>query len=200
MRIQGTENWFIGLTYQFLQSTPHLQDLGGGPEQPDVPRELPQHRPSGPADDLRQLGQQLLPAERRTCARVSWLNFGSRWGGDFEFDKIDAFYNHYLPLDPSSLLALRVRLQDAAAATPFFALPTLDMRGFSDDHCRANDTVSFTAEWRHESTPRWAWWPMPRPAGSPQLAQSWSNDANHQDRRQRRALAGDGRARHERWR
>jgi hemolysin activation/secretion protein len=88
-------------------------------------------------------------------ARVSWLNFGSRWGGDFEFDKIDAFYNHYLPLDPSSLLAFRVRLQDSSDGTPFFALPTLDMRGFSADRYRANDTLSVTAEWRHKFTSRW---------------------------------------------
>ena len=88
-------------------------------------------------------------------ARVSWLNFGSRWGGDFELDKIDAFYNHYLPLDPSSLVAFRVRIQDSSDGTPFFALPTLDMRGFSADRYRANDTLSITAEWRHKFTSRW---------------------------------------------
>ena len=93
--------------------------------------------------------------QRGQYARVSWLNFGSRWGGDFEFDKIDAFYNHYLPLDPFSLVALRVRFQDASSGTPFFALPTLDMRGFSADRYRANDTVSFSAEWRHKFTSRW---------------------------------------------
>jgi hypothetical protein len=36
-------------------------------------------------------------------ARVSWLNYGKRWGGDFEFDKVDAFYNHYLPVASSSV-------------------------------------------------------------------------------------------------
>ena len=52
-------------------------------------------------------------------------------------------------------MALRVRLQDASGGTPFFALPTLDMRGFSSDRYRANDTLSLTAEWRHKFTSRW---------------------------------------------
>ena len=42
-----------------------------------------------------------------------------------------------------------------AAGTPFFALPTLDMRGFSADRYRAQRHGSFTAEWRHKFTPRW---------------------------------------------
>ena len=50
---------------------------------------------------------------------------------------------------------MRVRHQAASDGTPFFALPTLDMRGFSVDRYRDNDTLSLTAEWRHKFTPRW---------------------------------------------
>ena len=153
VRIQGTENWFIGLTYQFLESTLTFKTSEVVPEQPDVPRNF-RNTGLGPQMTYDSRDSNYYPQSGQ-YARVSWLNFGSRWGGDFEFDKIDAFYNHYLPLDPSSLLAFRVRLQDASSGTPFFALPTLDMRGFSADRYRANDTVSFTAEWRHKFTPRW---------------------------------------------
>jgi len=153
VRIRDTENWFAGLTYQFLQSTLTFKTSEVNPEQPDVPRNF--HSAGiGPQMTYDSRDSNYYPTSGQ-YARVSWLNFGSRWGGDFEFDKIDAFYNHYLPLDAASLVALRVRLQDASSGTPFFALPTLDMRGFSSDRYRANDTVSFTAEWRHKFTPRW---------------------------------------------
>ena len=153
VRIRGTENWFAGLTYQFLQSTLTFRTSELNPEQPDVPRNF--HSAGlGPQMTYDSRDSNYYPQSGQ-YARVSWLNFGSRWGGDFEFDKIDAFYNHYLPLDPSSLLAFRVRLQDSSDGTPFFALPTLDMRGFSADRYRANDTLSVTAEWRHKFTSRW---------------------------------------------
>ena len=153
VRIRGTENWFAGLTYQFLQSTLTFRTSEVNPEQPDVPRNF--HSAGlGPQMTYDSRDSNYYPQSGQ-YARVSWLNFGSRWGGDFEFDKIDAFYNHYLPLDPSSLLAFRVRLQDSSDGTPFFALPTLDMRGFSADRYRANDTLSVTAEWRHKFTSRW---------------------------------------------
>ena len=153
VRIRGTENWFAGLTYQFLQSTLTFRTSEVNPEQPDVPRNF--HSAGlGPQMTYDSRDSNYYPQSGQ-YARVSWLNFGSRWGGDFEFDKIDAFYNHYLPLDPSSLLAFRVRLQDSSDGTPFFALPTLDMRGFSADRYRANDTLSVTAEWSHKFTSRW---------------------------------------------
>jgi hypothetical protein len=87
--------------------------------------------------------------------RLSWLNFGPTWGGDFSFDKVDAFYNHYLPFGSTSVLGLRVRFQAASDDTPFLFLPTLDMRGFSRDRYRDARTLSFTAEWRHKFSARW---------------------------------------------
>jgi len=153
VRIGGTENWYAGLTYQFLQTTLTFKTSEPSPEQPDVPRDF-RNAGLGPQLTYDSRDSNYYPRSGQ-YARVSWLNFGSRWGGDFEFDKIDAFYNHYLPLDPSSLVAFRVRLQDSSDGTPFFALPTLDMRGFSVDRYRANDTLSITAEWRHKFTDRW---------------------------------------------
>jgi len=153
VRVRDTENWFAGLTYQFLQSTLTFRTSEVNPEQPDVPRKF--HSAGlGPQMTYDSRDSNYYP-QSGVYARVSWLNFGSRWGGDFEFDKIDAFYNQYFPLDPSSLIAFRVRLQDASDGTPFFALPTLDMRGFSSDRYRANDTLSVSAEWRHRFTERW---------------------------------------------
>ena len=54
-----------------------------------------------------------------------------------------------------SVLAFRAHYQAASEGTPFFALPTLDMRGFSLDRYRDNHTASGTAEWRQTFSDRW---------------------------------------------
>jgi hypothetical protein len=153
VRVAGTDHLYAGLTYQYLHSTLTFKTSEVVPGLPDVPASF----------DSAALGPQLTWDSRDSnyyptrgqYARVSWLNYGKRWGGDFEFDKFDTFYNHYLPLAVDSLLALRARHQAASDGTPFFALPTLDMRGFSIDRYRDNHTLSLTAEWRHKFTERW---------------------------------------------
>lgn len=153
VRIAGTEHLYAGLTYQFLQSTLTVKASDVSPELPDVPRSF--HSAAlGPQLTWDSRDSNYYPT-RGQYARFSWLNYGHRWGGDFEFDKFDTFYNHYLPLAADSLLALRVRHQAASEGTPFFALPTLDMRGFSIDRYRDNHTLSLTAEWRYKFSARW---------------------------------------------
>ena len=153
VRIAGTEHLYAGLTYQFLQSTLtfEISELASG--LPDLATHF-RNAGLGPHVTFDSRDSNYYPT-RGQYARFSWLNYGKRWGGDFEFDKFDAFYNHYLPLTVDSLLALRVRHQAASDGTPFFALPTLDMRGFSIDRYRDKQTLSLTAEWRYKFTPRW---------------------------------------------
>ena len=141
------------VTYQYLQSTLTFQASAIAGALPDVPRNI---HSAG-------LGPQLVYDSRDSnyypksgqYARASWLNYGKRWGGDFEFDKVDAFYNHYWPIAAGSVLAFRAHYQAASEGTPFFALPTLDMRGFSLDRYRDNHTASGTAEWRQKFSDRW---------------------------------------------
>ena len=153
VRIPGTDNFYAGLTYQFLQSTLTFKASEVAGALPDVPASF--HSAAlGPQLTYDSRDSNYYPKSGQ-YARVSWLNYGKRWGGDFEFDKVDAFYNHYLPVASSSVLALRVRYQAASEGTPFFALPTLDMRGFSADRYRDNHTLSGTAEWRQKFTSRW---------------------------------------------
>ena len=153
VRVPGTEHLYAGLTYQFLQSTLTFKASEISTELPDVPASF--HSAAlGPQVTWDSRDSNYYPTQGQH-ARLSWLNYGKRWGGDFEFDKVDAFYNHYLPFGTKSLLALRVRYQGASEGTPFFALPTLDMRGFSADRYRDNHTLSGTAEWRQKLTDRW---------------------------------------------
>ena len=153
VRIPGTRHLYAGLTYQYLQSTLtfNTSELSG--ELPDLPASF--HSAAlGPQLTYDSRDSNYYPLSGQ-YARVSWLNYGKRWGGDFEFDKVDAFYNHYWPILTKSVLAFRVRYQAASEGTPFFALPTLDMRGFSADRYRDNHTLSGTAEWRQKLSERW---------------------------------------------
>jgi hypothetical protein len=90
----GTEHLYAGLTYQFLQSTLTFKASEISTELPDVPASF--HSAALGRSSPGQPRQQLLPDAASTRG-VSWLNYGKRWGGDFEFDKVDSFYNHYLP-------------------------------------------------------------------------------------------------------
>ena len=153
VRIPGTDNFYAGLTYQLLQSTLTFKASDLSAELPDVPASF--HSAAlGPQLTYDSRDSNYYPTQGQ-YARVSWLNYDKRWGGDFNFDKVDAFYNYYLPLAAKSLIGFRVRYQGASDGTPFFALPTLDMRGFSADRYRDNFTLSGTAEWRQKFTDRW---------------------------------------------
>jgi hypothetical protein len=153
VRIPGTESWFAGLTYQFLQSTLTIQASQLVSGLPDLPTNF-RTAALGPHVTYDTRDSNYYPTEGQ-YVRAGWLDYSPRWGSDFAFDKVDAFYNHYLSFGAASVLALRGRLQTASKSTPFFALPTLDMRGFSRDRYRDNNTLSLTAEWRHKFAPRW---------------------------------------------
>jgi len=153
MRLPGTENWYAGATYQYLNSTLTVQTSQAVPGLSDLAGEFTSAG-LGPHLSYDSRDSNYFPKSGQQF-RLRWLNYGPQWGGDFRFDKLDVFYNHYLPLGTASVLALRVHLQGASEDTPFLFLPTLDMRGFSRDRYRDSRTVSMTAEWRHKFAPRW---------------------------------------------
>jgi hypothetical protein len=153
IRIPGTEHAYAGLTYQFLQSTMTFKSSAISGDLPDVPASF--HSAAlGPQLTYDSRDSNYYP-QRGQYTRLSWLNYAKRWGSDFEFDKVDAFYNHYLSLATTSVLALRVHYQAASEDTPFFFLPTLDMRGFSADRYRDTHTLSGSVEWRQKFSSRW---------------------------------------------
>jgi outer membrane protein assembly factor BamA len=152
-RLPAAEHWFAGLTYQFLQSTLTFKTSELASGLPDLPTHFT-NAGLGPHVTFDSRDSNYYPTEGQYL-RARWLNYGSQWGGDFAFNKLDAFYNHYLPFGTAAVLAVRGRLQTAGESTPFFALPTLDMRGFSQDRYRDNYTLSATAEFRYKLAPRW---------------------------------------------
>ena len=152
-RFPGTDHWFVGLVYLYLNPTVTFKtsDLLAG--LPDI------------SSDIRSaaLGPQLVYDSRNSnyfptggqYFRARWLDYAPRWGGDLSYNKADVFYNHYSEPVSNTVMALRARLQTASDNTPFYDQPTLDMRGFARDRYHDNITVSITAEGRHKFAPRW---------------------------------------------
>ncbi len=153
VRVPRTAHWFVGLTYLLLESKATLGTSELVPGLPDF----------GARIRSAALGAQITYDSRDSnyypttgqYARARWMDYGARWGGDREYAKGDLFYNHYLSLGPQWVAAFRGRLQSASGNTPFWDLPTLDMRGFSRDRYRDNYTVSLTAEGRWKFSSRW---------------------------------------------
>lgn len=152
-KLPGTEAWFVGLTYLYVDATLTVLTSQIVPPLPDLPLPL---RNAGLGLNLTydSRDSNYYPTQGQYFV-ASGMKFSSSWGGDSSFDKGDVVYNAYLPMSSSSVVALRIRLQATSDDTPFYQLATLDMRGFSRDRYRDNYSLSAAAEWRHRLAPRW---------------------------------------------
>jgi len=153
MRVPGTQDWFAGLSLLYIDATVTVETSQLLPPLPDVPLNF-RNTGIGPYMQYDSRDSNYYPRSGQYF-RGTWMKFASEGGLHDSFDKGDAFYNAYLPMRPTSVLALRTRLQTSSGETPFFQLPTLDMRGFSRDRYRDNYSMSLTAEWREKLAARW---------------------------------------------
>lgn len=152
-RLPATENWYAGLSYLYTDSEVSFKLSSLAPGLPDVSR------------PFRNAGLGLIAtydsrddnyyAHQGQMFRLTLTDYGKTWGGDYEYTKLQSFYNRYLPLRADTTLALRANLQSSHGDTPFFDLPYLNMRGFSRDRYRDDHSLSLHAEVRHKFMPRW---------------------------------------------
>ena len=153
VRVPGTKDWFAGLSLLYIDATVTVQTSQVAPPLPDAPLDF-RNTGIGPYVQYDSRDSNYYPRSGQ-YARATWMKFTSTGGLHDSFDKGDAFYNVYLPMRSTSVLGLRTRLQTSSGETPFFQLPTLDMRGFSRDRYRDNYSMSVTAEWREKLATRW---------------------------------------------
>lgn len=152
-RIPKTDHWFGGVHYLFIEADVLINTSKVSSILPDVGR------------NVRTAGLGLLASydsrddnyypSQGISFESKWGNYSENWGGDFEYDKLNTFFNYYHPIKDKSVLALRANLQNSDGRVPFFDLPYLDMRGFSRDRYRDKHTFSLHAEGRHKFKPRW---------------------------------------------
>jgi hypothetical protein len=152
-RIPNTEHWFGGIHYLYVESDVLIETSRLSPIVPDIGR------------NIRTAGLGLLATydnrddnyypSQGVLFESKWGNYSETWGGDFEYDKLNTFFNYYYPVKDRSVVALRANLQNSDGRVPFFDLPYLDMRGFALDRYRDQHTLSLHAEGRHKFKPRW---------------------------------------------
>jgi len=154
-RLPGTEDWFAGFRYVYMESE-NVFDLSNiFPNLPPTEINIP----------LRSGGLGLLLTydsrndnyypTRGQYLQLGVTDFNENWGGDLNFRKSTNSYSYYYPFTDKTVLALRARLETSSDTTPFFYLSTLDMRGFSRSRYMAKFTLSTHAELRHKFTNRW---------------------------------------------
>jgi hypothetical protein len=152
-RIPRTENWFAGVSYLYLDTRSRFRTSETIPGIPDAELEM---RTAGLGviaqydrrdDNYYPTGGQLFEAK--------WTNYGAPWGGDNAYNKFRTYLNHYQPIGSRTVLALRSRFDYSSGDTPFFDLPSLDMRGFAMSRYSDQTTLSVHAEGRYKFLPRW---------------------------------------------
>jgi len=154
-RIPWIENLYAGVHYTYIDSdiTFKTSNLLPGLPLPDL------------RSEIRTAGLGLIAtydsrddnyyAQKGQLIQLKWTNYQELWGGDFEYDKLAFFFNHYQPVLDQAVLALRCNFQGSRGDPPFFDLPYLDLRGVSQSRYQDNFTFSLHAEGRYKFLPRW---------------------------------------------
>ena len=152
-RLPGTREWYGGISYVYMDTKVSFKLSNLQPDLPDVSKPFI-NGGLGLLATYDSRDDNYYP-QRGQMFQLSLTDYGETWGGDYEYDMLKAFYNHYLPLRPETTLAMRAFLQSSNGNAPFFALPNLNMRGFSRDRYRDDHSLSLHAELRHKFRPRW---------------------------------------------
>jgi len=154
MRVVEKSNWFVGLSVQQAAAT-----LRFDPSDP-VAAALPDIQAKvrifggGPQFQYDARDDRTYPTRGEDITFRLFSYLGS-WGNQPTFHKRDADFRLYRSITPELVGAVRVRFQGASDGTPFFALPSMDVRGVSADRYRDNRVVSTSAELRYILAPRW---------------------------------------------
>jgi len=83
------------------------------------------------------------------------LDYGSLWGGDFNYFKYESNYNHFFSLTEKLVLATRTDLNLSSGTTPFFDMPYLHLRGFPYAQYIDKQSASIQGELRWKMTKKW---------------------------------------------
>jgi outer membrane protein assembly factor BamA len=152
-RLPKTEHWFAGLQYLLVDSD---IDFKANVHEFELPNSTLKVKTAGmgPLFSYDNRDDNYYP-EKGQLFQLRWLNYGTFLGSDFSYDRINLNFNHYQPLNESTVLALRTNFDTVSGDPPFFDLPTFDMRGFPKGRYRDNNTLSLSSEVRYKFHPRW---------------------------------------------
>jgi outer membrane protein assembly factor BamA len=152
-RVDRDANWFVGANVQQIAASIDF-------EASDVAAQLPNVNTSF---RLAGIGPEVLYDSRDDTtyptrgedATLRWFNFRGSWGNQPSFNKGDADFRLYRSITSDIVGAVRARFEAASDNTPFFELPSMDLRGVSNDRYRDARVIMGSAEVRYAVLPRW---------------------------------------------
>jgi hypothetical protein len=153
MRVVEGADWFVGLSVQQAAATIQF-------DTPDVIAPLPDIQGKirlfggGPQVQYDGRDDKTYPT-RGEDITFRWFGYRGSWGREPTFNKGDADFRLYRSITSDLVGAVRARFQGATEQTPFFALPSMDVRGVSADRYRDYRVISTSAELRYVLAPRW---------------------------------------------
>ncbi len=152
-RVVEDSNWFLGLSIQQAAATIHFDVSNDAAALPPVDTKI-RLLGGGPQALYDSRDDKTYPT-RGEDVTFRWFRYVGSWGNQPTFDKTEADFRLYRSITSTLVGAVRARFQAASDETPFFALPSMDVRGVSSDRYRDNRVFSASAELRYVLFPRW---------------------------------------------
>ncbi|UPG95589.1 hypothetical protein [Luteibacter aegosomatissinici] len=109
----------------------------------------------GPVFELDTRDNTLTPS-RGTLAMLEGTYYASAIGSDTTFHAWRAHVLNYTPVGERFILGLRADYRTTSGSTPFYQLPSIDLRGISYGRYQDRTVGMVEAEWRWNVTRRWA--------------------------------------------
>jgi len=153
MRVAEDADWFVGLSIQQAAATLQFDTPDLAAPLPDIQGKI-RIFGGGPQAQYDSRDNTTYPTRGEDMI-FRWFGYHGSWGLEPTFQKAEADLRAYRTIAHDLVFAARARLQGASDDTPFFALPSMDVRGVSSDRYRDNRVISASAELRYVLAPRW---------------------------------------------
>lgn len=145
--------WYLGAQWIYADLSSEIK--GGVADVPLPPLET--------SEKLSALGfvsqydsrDSIWAAHKGNYFELAYNRYDERWGSDRDYNLVTTFYNHYFTLADPLVLGIRAKGDFSNGDVPYYALPSLDLRGFPSTRYRDNNALSVQGELRWQFKPRW---------------------------------------------
>jgi hypothetical protein len=143
---------FLGANYRISDSTISFRDT---PPPPQIP----------PTQELVEAGlgavaywdsrDNFFTPNRGQEATLQFVDWGRAWGGDSDYESINAWVKSFHPVGAGHVFGFRVSADRSDGEVPFYALPYVKLRGVPILRYQGEVAASTELELRYRVTPRW---------------------------------------------
>lgn len=151
----GTSNIYLGLSYLFLRSklSPNFE----GEVPPFItPKELDNHTATLSTFIEVDKRDNIFTPDQGYRLNLSYGIDASWTGSDFNYQRITATFNWFLPLRKGWVSGLRFETQHVFDDPPFYLLPSVIIRGIPAARYQGETLVLLETEQRYDFTLRWS--------------------------------------------